>query len=109
REDILVGVLSGDRGAIDEVGDRIEAVDGETAMALGDDLLRGRRPDRRDRATQRGGQRRGTNHPAREGKPELSLTPRCGHSLANHAVIRLRFGRKAGVTQALTWRMCPSG
>src|SRR5262245_59345373 len=35
-------------------------------------------------------------------KPSLPLSPPCGHSLAGHAAIRLRFGRKVEVSMCAT-------
>src|SRR5262245_19375773 len=35
-------------------------------------------------------------------EPSLPLSPPCGHSLAGHAAIRLRFGRKVEVSMCAT-------
>src|SRR5215831_17256761 len=45
---------------------------------------------------------RGANSDRIAEKPSLPLSPPCGHSLAGHAAIRLRFGRKVEVSMCAT-------
>src|SRR5262249_60708151 len=97
-EGMLDPIFSDERGPLDEIGDRIEAADSEPAVAVGDDLFGGRRL--RFRRPSGEGRDNGDEHPARVG--ELSPAPRCGHSIADDAAIRLRFGRKANVSAYAT-------
>src|SRR5262245_49077317 len=90
--------LAEPRGPVDEIGDRIEAADCKPAVAIDHDQLGGRRPNGHG-CCEPGGR----NHQAEPEPLKLPLAPRCGHSLADHAAIRLRFGRKATVIT------CPTG
>src|SRR5215813_9120927 len=105
REAILVVIPPRNRGPIDEIGDWIEAEDGEPAVAVGHHLLGRCRPapgNGAERACKRGTDNEHGGGPPSPEQRTFLPTPPCGHSLADDAAIRLRFGRKARVAVCAT-------